>query len=143
MEGQSSVGTEFWFGLGTYVVTVIGWYQAKRSQLKADKRRYRANYLIEVIGAIGAGVSRDLGHPINRNIALGVERALEKIQFLGTKEQVDLTLDLMNHLQDKKFICAEDTMAKLFTSLRDELRGEFRQEALDPIHAKKFPFIRF
>ena len=75
MEVMSSVETEFWLGLGTFVVTVIGWYQVNRSQLKADKRRYRASYLIEVVRGIGAGVSRDLSQPINRDIALGMERA--------------------------------------------------------------------
>ena len=71
-----------------------------------------------------------------------MERALEKIQFLGTKEQVDFTRDLMNHLKNRDFTDAEDTMASLFTSLRVELRGEFRQEALDLIDAREMPFIR-
>ena len=143
VELLSSVETEFWIGLGAYIVTVIGWYQARRFQLEVDKRRYRANYLVEVMCGIAAGVNRDLSQPVNRIFALNVERALEKIQFLGNKEQVDLTLDLMNQVQSKKFTYAEDTLARLFTILRDELRSEFRQETLDPIDAKKFPILRY
>ena len=139
----SEVKLDLWIALGAYILTVIGWYLARRSRLKADKRRYRANYLIEVIGAIAASVNRDLSRSDNRNFALGVERAMEKIQFLGTKKQVDLALELQNHLQFKDFPNARDTLAKLFTVLRDELRSEFRQEPLDPIDPKSFPVLRF
>ena len=143
LSGLSKVKLDLWIALGAYILTVIGWYLARRSRLKADKRRYRANYLIEVIGAIAAGVNRDLSRSDNRNFALGVERAIEKIQFLGTKEQINLASEFKNHVQSKDFPKAGDTLAKLFTVLRDELRSEFRQEPLDPINPKNFSVLRF
>jgi len=143
----SNVKPEFWLGLATFIATfiisAIGWYQAERTQREADVRQFRANYLTEVLGDIAAGANRNFSIPENRDLALGLERALEKIQFVGTKEQVDLTLDLLNHVESKEFSLAEKIFAKLCTSLRDELRSEFGQEALDPIHAKDFRIVRF
>ena len=139
----NNIKPEFWIGLGAYIVTVIGWYQTRRSQLEADKRRYRAIYLIEVIGAIAAGVNRQLNKPENREFALGVERAIEKIQFLGTKDQVNLALKFLKNMKSKQPGEEEVILAELFTALRDELRSEFRQEDLDPIDSKDFPFLRF
>ena len=139
----SNVDLEFWLGLVAFIVTVIGWYQAKRTQREADIRRYRANYLTEVLRDIAAGANRKSSNPADRDFALGLERALEKIQFVGTKEQVDLTLAFLNHLDSKETSLAHDTFAKLCTSLRDELRSLFDQEALDPILAKGFRVVRF
>ena len=142
-ELQMKIELEPWLVLIAYIVTVIGWYFARRSQLQADKRRYRADYLIEVMGAIAAGVNRRLNEPGNREFALGVESAIQKIQFLGTKDQVDLALEFLKNMKSKKPGKEEVVLAKLFTALRDELRREFRQEALGPIDPDDFPFLRF
>ena len=143
LDALSNIKPEFLLGSAAFIFAVIKWYQEKRTQRQADERRFRANYLTEVLGALAAGANRKLSEPANRDFALGLERALEKIQFVGTKEQVDLTLDFLNHVESKEFSLAEKIFAKLCTSLRDELRSKFGQEALDPIHAKRFRFVRF
>ena len=138
-----AVEAEFWVGLVTVIVAMIGWYQTQRSQFLADKRRFRTDYLMQVTSDFAAGVNRDLLLPKNRDFALAVERALEKIRFVGTKEQVKLVLELEKYLNDKDYSSAESTMVKLFTNLRDELRREFNQEPLRPLEDESLMFVRF
>ena len=139
----NEIEPKYWIGLATvltWIFTAIGWIIARQSQLKADKRQYRANYLIEALGAIAAGVNRPLNKPTNREFALGVERAIEKIQFLGTKNQVVLAQEfLKNWKSNESDEEGVDILTKLLTALRDELRSEFRQEPLD----NDYSFLRF
>ena len=142
-----NVKAEFWLSLATVIVTVIvamiGWSAAHESQLQADQARFRTNYLIEVTNDIAAGVNRDLARSENRKFALAVERAMEKIQFLGTQEQVDLVLEWMKYKKEGDNCRLDTTMNKLFNNLRDELRGELDRAPLDSLKYVDIQFLRF
>ena len=135
----STISPEFWIALIAASITIFGWYRARKTQIETDRRRFRTAYLIEVSTDLADGVNRNMSLAANRPLALAVESAISKIQFLGTESQIDLVKKTKDSLDAGDFPKAQCSMEQLLKLVRDELREEFDRAPI----GTRFMFHRF
>lgn len=107
------------------LLVILGWFvanfMASKRELQSKKRDIRISYLIEAYRAIASSANR--GPATSDEQKYSIERAIEDIQLLGNKEQVEA----LNEMISRK----EHDFTKILNLLRKELRGELNLAGID------------
>ena len=112
-------------------VVAIGWVIAhilnSQKDFRNKKREIRVSFLMEAYQTIASSANRETTEEEQK----AFENAVEKIQFLGTKEQLKL---LTQGIESRNF-------TPLLEEMRNDIRNEFKLESV-PKGIKHFRFDR-
>jgi len=116
----------------TIFISIISWVvvyiSTSRLNLKDKRKQMRIQYLMEVYDTLADCCQRS-------HLSPELEKAISKVQLLGTDEQIELTHQFISELA-KSNNTSYDT---LLENLRDDLRNELN---LNKLNNKKILHLR-
>ena len=130
--------------IGTWLLVMMGWYFTHQSNLKQSKKVHKLNLeasrkskqldiRIKALTNLYHHVANTSHRPAG--ITHILEKAVQEIQLLGTRKQVELTRSAIKELAEKK--------ATDFTELLVDLRSELRKElALEDVNDLQILHLR-
>ena len=108
------------------VVVVFGWHKSHQLTAERDQRNKRRDLRLSMMLDAYRALADSAHRPFVGDAALGVEKALESIQLLGTPKQIDMAQRLVRDFAQHQGIDWQPLLLELRTSLREDL-------ALEPV----------